>query len=217
MLLYTISSVAQDTLRASDAPTDRVGVVEVVFPSCLTTCTGWGTLVENSYLLGMILHTMGTERITDAQARLDELIAKLRAKGYRMTPQRRAVLKVLVTSGNHPSAEQVHARLCEEFPGISLGTIYKTVALLKEQGELLEVALCDGCNHYDVLRPYPHPHLICVRCKSVVDLELTSVEQTSAEVARQTGYQILSQRLDFFGVCPRCQALQETDHGSQGR
>jgi Fur family transcriptional regulator, peroxide stress response regulator len=146
----------------------------------------------------------------DAQARLDGLMDKLRGQGYRLTPQRRAVLRVLLTSSDHPSAEQVYNRLQAEFPGISLGTIYKTAALLKEQGELLEIGFCDAGNRLDALRPYPHPHLICVRCKSVVDLVADAVQATAEEVARSTGYRIVSQRLDFFGVCPRCQEPRGT-------
>ncbi len=154
----------------------------------------------------------------DTQSRIDGLIDKLHGQGLRLTPQRLAVLRVLLTSSDHPSAEQVYARLRDDFPGISLGTIYKTAALLIEQGELLEIGFCDGSNRFDALRPYPHPHLICVRCKSVVDLQAAAVQGTAEEVERGTGYRIVSQRLDFFGVCPDCQqteATQTSDRGCQ--
>ncbi len=137
--------------------------------------------------------------------RFERLITRLRSQGYRLTPQRRAVLRVLAESREHPSAEQIYARLRDAFPGISLGTIYKTAALLREQGELYEIALSDGGCRFDVRQPYPHPHVICVCCRSVADLDLPGAQPDWEEVARLTGYQIVSQRLDFFGICPRCQ------------
>lgn len=137
--------------------------------------------------------------------RLDELIGRLKAKGYRLTPQRYAVLRLLATSPEHPTAEQVYAQLAQEFPGISLGTVYKTIALLKEHGEVFEISLDDGTNHFDVRRPEPHSHLICVHCKSVMDLDVPLQTCSWDEVKNQTGYEIVSQRIDFFGICPRCQ------------
>jgi len=148
--------------------------------------------------------------------RLERLVTRLREQGYRLTPQRRAVLRVLAESREHPSAEQVYARLRDEFPGISLGTIYKTAALLRDQGELYEIAFSDGGSRFDVREPKPHPHLVCVRCRSVTDLDLPCAQPDWADVARLTGYQIVSQRLDFFGICPRCQGQPGADEREEG-
>ena len=142
--------------------------------------------------------------MTDVQARLDELMAKLREQGYRLTPQRRAVLRILASCNQHPSAEQIFKRVSTDFPGTSLATIYKTLALLKEQGEVYELSFGDG-NRYDCRTPYPHPHLVCVNCKRITDLDFDGLPQTADRVAQHTGYEIVSQRFDFFGVCPECQ------------
>lgn len=144
----------------------------------------------------------------DPQTRLDEVIAKFREQGYRLTPQRMAVLKVLASSERHPSVEQIYEHVKADFPMTSLATIYKTVTLLKEMGEVLELGFSSDSNHYDGRRPYPHPHLICVKCRTIMDLEIATLSELPQEMARRTGYRIVNHRLDFLGVCPRCQAME---------
>ena len=87
----------------------------------------------------------------------------------------------------------------------SLATIYKTLALLVEMGEILEIGLCGDSTRYDGRIARSHPHLICVKCKWIEDIDLAPIHHVSTEVAEGTGYRILSYRLDFFGVCPECQ------------
>jgi len=147
--------------------------------------------------------------VTDPETRLNELVDRLRERGYRLTPQRVAVLKVLVSNHEHPTVEQVYERVKADFPMTSLATVYKTVALVKEMGEVLELNFGDDCNRYDANRPYPHAHLVCTRCKRIVDLDVAPLDGLSQEVAQDTGYLILSQRLDFFGICPQCQGEEE--------
>jgi Fur family peroxide stress response transcriptional regulator len=143
--------------------------------------------------------------MADRQARLDELITRLKERGHRLTPQRMAVLKILAASEEHPSVEQIYKRVQAEFPMTSLATIYKTVTLLKEMGEVLELGFSDDSNRYDGIRPYPHPHLICIKCKKIVDPKVATWSDLPKDVARSTSYQIVSHRLDFFGICPQCQ------------
>ena len=143
--------------------------------------------------------------MADSQARLDELTTRLRERGSRLTPQRMAVLKILAASEEHPSVEQIYERVKADFPMTSLATIYKTVTLLKEMGEVLELGFSDDSNRYDGTRPYPHPHLICTKCRSIVDPEVTTLSELPQEVAQSTSYRIVSHRLDFFGICPSCQ------------
>lgn len=143
--------------------------------------------------------------MADARARLDEMTTRLKEQEHRLTPQRMAVLKILAASEEHPSVEQIYERVKVDFPMTSLATIYKTVALLKEMGEVLELGFSDGSNRYDGNEPYPHPHLICIKCKNIVDPQVATLSELRQEVAQSTGYQIMSHRLDFFGICPQCQ------------
>ena len=143
--------------------------------------------------------------MADPEARLDELTTGLRERGNRLTPQRMAVLKILAASEGHPSVEQIYERVKVDFPMTSLATVYKTVTLLKEMGEVLELGFSDGSNRYDGNKPYPHPHLICTKCKNIVDPEVATLSELRQKVAQSTGYQIVSHRLDFFGICLQCQ------------
>jgi Fur family peroxide stress response transcriptional regulator len=144
--------------------------------------------------------------VPDPETRLEELVAKLKERDCRLTPQRMAVLKTLVVSDEHPSAEQIYERIKPDFPMTSLATVYKTVTLLKEMGEVLELGFGDGSNRYDGNKPYPHPHLICTRCGAIEDLDVNALSEIPQRIARDTGYRIVSHRLDFFGICPKCQA-----------
>jgi Fur family peroxide stress response transcriptional regulator len=143
--------------------------------------------------------------MADPQARLDELVDKLKERGNRLTPQRMAVLKILAASEGHPSVEQIYECVKVDFPMTSLATVYKTVTLLKEMGEVLELGFSDDSNRYDGNKPYPHPHLICTKCRNILDPEVATLGELRREVAQSTGYRIMSHRLDFFGVCPQCQ------------
>jgi Fur family transcriptional regulator, peroxide stress response regulator len=140
-----------------------------------------------------------------AKRRLDEILQKLKERDLRLTPQRLAVLKVLVSSETHPSVEGIYELVKTEFPTTSLATIYKTVTLLKELGEVLELGFPDGSNRYDGRRPYPHPHVVCTGCGAILDSEIVSLATETEEVSRRTGYTVRYHRLEFFGLCPECQ------------
>ena len=141
-----------------------------------------------------------------SKARLRRVVSRLKAHGYRMTPQRAAVVRELVTSTEHPSAQSLYERLAQQFPMMSLATVYKTIALLKELGEVIELPVeCDGM-HFDGRRPDAHPHVICTHCGRIVDIEVDEIEALTRRVASQAGFASVSHRLDFWGVCARCQA-----------
>ena len=139
------------------------------------------------------------------QERFDDVIDKLRQRKYRITPQRIAILKAFVHSAEHLSVEQVHEQVKINFPTTSLATVYKTVTLLKDVGEILEIGFADGLNRYDGNKPHPHPHLICTQCKTITDPDVSLLDQLTAEVEQKSGYRILSHQVEFFGICPACQ------------
>jgi len=141
----------------------------------------------------------------DSDRRLTQMLAKLRSRDFRITPQRLAVLRILSTGEDHPSAEQIYEQVKAEFPTTSLATIYKTIALLKELDEVLELGFPDGSNRYDGINPFSHPHVICTKCKKIMDPELMSLDELKDEISTKTGFRIQHHRLDFFGVCRECQ------------
>jgi Fur family peroxide stress response transcriptional regulator len=141
----------------------------------------------------------------DPEARFGELVTRLKGRGHRLTPQRVAVLRILAASEGHPSVEQIYDQIVVQFPTTSLATVYKTVTLLKGVGEVLELGFADGSNRYDGGKPYPHPHLICTQCGEIRDLEAPALSELVQQASQDVGYQITSHRLDFYGLCPKCQ------------
>jgi Fur family peroxide stress response transcriptional regulator len=143
--------------------------------------------------------------LSDADQRLEQMIKVLRDAGHRITPQRLAVLKILAESDNHPSVGMIYDKVKKDFPTTSLATVYKTITLLKEMQEVLELGFSDKGSRYDGNRPFPHPHVICTKCNAIVDPEFTNMDKMAAEMAKKSGFSITHHRLDFFGLCPKCQ------------
>ena len=148
--------------------------------------------------------------MADPEARFEELMNKLRKRGCRLTPQRVALLRLLASSEGHPSAAYLYDRIRAQFPTTSLGTVYKTLSLLDDMGEVLELGFSDDDNRYDGNKPYPHPHLICIRCRKIVDAdaEASLARNLAQEVAQGSGFQVVSHRLEFYGLCPDCQGSE---------
>lgn len=141
----------------------------------------------------------------DPDVRFVDLVARFRERGHRVTPQRLALLRLLAASKDHPSAAHLHEQLQEHHPTLSLATVYKTLSRMKEMGEVLELEFSHGDNRYDGNEPSPHPHLICIKCRKIIDPEVSSFHDVAQEMAGNTGFRILRHRLDFYGICPDCQ------------
>ena len=151
-----------------------------------------------------MIMTPGPEK-SSSELRLQQMIERLKESDCRITPQRYAVLNVLATSPDHPSAETIYAKLKDYYPTMSLATVYKTINLLKRQGEILELEFSDLGNRYDGKKPYPHPHVICNGCGKIVDPAQLNLEEITIKMMEETGFKILTHRLDFYGLCPECQ------------
>jgi Fur family peroxide stress response transcriptional regulator len=170
-------------------------------------------LMENNSLVRFIINRNGRAMTISSSAegekRMEQMLTKLRSSDFRITPQRMAVLRILASSKDHPSAEQIFDIVRAEFPTTSLATIYKTVALLRDLHEVLELGFPDGGNRYDGNMPFPHPHVICTKCKKIMDHEFGSLDALREEIGRSTGYKILYHRVDFFGLCQECQKAEQ--------
>lgn len=132
------------------------------------------------------------------------MLNRLKETGHRITPQRLAILKIVAESTEHPSAETIFEQVKGQFSTTSMATVYKTLAVLKEMGEVLELEFSNDYNRYDGNQPHPHPHLVCIGCRKIVDPDQRSLVEVTEKLALDTGYEILGARLDFYGVCPDC-------------
>ena len=145
----------------------------------------------------------------DPRERLEQMTRVLREKGCRLTPQRLALLKIIAKSEGHPSADQIYELIKTDFPTTSLATIYNTLNLLKEMGEVIELNFDNLGSRYDGCKPYPHPHVICVECGQILDSEFMAMAAVSLETAQKTGYHITHYHLNFMGLCPKCQQKRQ--------
>ena len=146
--------------------------------------------------------------MADHKKRFESIIQKLRHNSYKITPQRLAIVKILAKSEGHPSVEDIYNLIKQDFPTMSLATVYRNIILIKSLGEILELGFPDGSNRYDGNKPYPHPHVICIKCKKIVDPNLDSLEDMKKEVSAETKFEILNHRLDFFGICSDCMEIK---------
>lgn len=143
--------------------------------------------------------------MTNPEYRYQALLGKLRERGSRITSNRLALLRLLAESEDHPNALQLYEKLRIQFPTCSLGTVYKTLAMLKEAGEVLEIDLHSE-SHYDGNKPYPHPHLICNRCGRIMDGDdMHIAENINLEIKEKYKFQVVQSQLVFYGVCRECQ------------
>ena len=141
--------------------------------------------------------------MTETQARFEELIAELKKFDYRLTPQRVELVRLIAASEGHPSALQLYEKIKAQFPTISHATVYKTLALLKEMGQVLEIDLHDD-SHYDGNDPNPHPHMICIKCSKIMDGTLDLEPRVLEELEETSGYKIIRPQLSFYGYCSDC-------------
>lgn len=131
-----------------------------------------------------------------------QILRQLKDKGVRFTPQRQAILEFLLRTETHPTAEDIYQDVKAKFPGVSLGTIYNTLNMLKEHGHILELSYGDMSSRFDG-NAKNHYHVVCSECGKVVDYHRPLI-QLEQEVEEKTGFQVMGHRLEFHGICPEC-------------
>jgi Fur family peroxide stress response transcriptional regulator len=145
---------------------------------------------------------MSTAKHSDASA-----IEALRSKGYKATPQRIAVCRFAIDSRDHPTAQQVHDEVKKIHPTVSLATVYKTLRVLKNLDLIQELELPHGQARFDSYMK-PHINLICLQCGNIIDLDDTTALETTSKVAAAAKFKPKGQRIDIFGTCRRCSAVE---------
>ncbi len=121
---------------------------------------------------------------------------------YRLTKQRAAVLRAL-GDGTHLSAETIHARVRGELPDVSLGTIYRTLDILREIGLVQIFVFAGGAARYEAVLT-KHHHLLCSACCALVNVDVHGLADIAHEVATRQGYTEIDYALTIIGHCPSC-------------
>lgn len=144
-----------------------------------------------------------------------ELAARLRLAGVRVTPQRLAIAEAVLSSTDHPSVQQIYERVRQHFPSMTLATIYSTLSMLEQSGLIQELPFQRVARYEPNLEP--HVNLVCVGCGDVVDSRLgqEAVVVLKDRVASQANFQVSWQRVDFYGRCRRCGLMSKDAAGTK--
>jgi Fur family peroxide stress response transcriptional regulator len=122
---------------------------------------------------------------------------------YKRSRQRDRILALLRGTTIHPTAGWIYDQLKSEFKGLSMGTVYRNLTILVEQGLVTRMEYGSTFDRFDG-NASPHYHFICEKCGSVLDLPLPVDSALNKKVDAATGYQTKSHRLEFYGICDRC-------------
>ncbi len=132
-----------------------------------------------------------------------EITKILKEKGYKVTPQRLAVFNILRNTKEHPSVDSIYNKLQPTYPTMSLATVYKSLEVFKELGLVQELNVGEGSFRYDA-NTNQHPHIICIKCGRVDDINDEMIFDLSDAVESKTGYKVIRQQFYFYGYCPNC-------------
>ena len=136
-----------------------------------------------------------------------KLIASLREKGYRLTPQRLEIIKLLSHDRSHPGAMDILKKVRQKAPKISMSTVYYTLDMLKKEGLIRELEFYDRDNRYDITVS-DHINLICRKCGKIEDFT-EEVPFTSEIIEGQTGFRPVGMRFEYYGYCRKCQGKRK--------
>lgn len=119
--------------------------------------------------------------------------------------KREAIYSIIRNTKTHPSAEWVYHQLKAQYPNISLGTVYRNMAMFAEQGLIKSFGSINGRERFDA-NTLPHSHFICEECDAIIDLEYMSYDyEFDQSVELNTGHSVKRHEMFFYGKCRKCQ------------
>ncbi len=131
------------------------------------------------------------------------LVERLRSAGYRITSPRLAVLDVIAREGEHLNPNEILEQAQEIHAGLGRATVYRTLEILTELGIVRPIYVGESGPMY-IRAEGAHHHLVCSRCRRVIDFERCVADEIVQELAARYGFDITSHLLEFYGVCPDC-------------
>lgn len=124
---------------------------------------------------------------------------------YRKTQQRQKILELLKHTDTHPTADWIYFKLKDEIPDLSLGTVYRNLKILMDQGEIIKLPFGSEHDRFDG-NVAPHYHFICQKCGNVSDFDSSMYRDVSEYAQKKSNFKINYHRIDFFGLCANCLA-----------
>ena len=155
--------------------------------------------------------------MNDKFFKLKDLRGRLAENGYKMTPQRKEILQIFIENDADPhlSAEEVYDILKKKEFDFGLATVYRNVELLCTLGILSKVNFDDGRTRYELAsidpKVHQHHHLICLKCKKIIEFEEDLLEGLEKEITKKSGFEIVNHEVKFFGYCADCKGKKNAD------
>jgi len=135
------------------------------------------------------------------------IISKLREKGYRLTPQRIEIIRLLSNDRSHPAAIDIFRRVKKKVPQISISTVYYTIEMLKRAGLIQELEFYESDNRYDV-NLSDHVNLVCRKCGRIEDF-MDPLPFSSKIIEEKTGFESVGMRYEYYGYCKECRVKRK--------
>ncbi|MFQ3573363.1 MAG: Fur family transcriptional regulator [Thermodesulfovibrionales bacterium] len=131
-----------------------------------------------------------------------EVIKHLKEKGYKITPQRKAIIDIIINNRDHPSTSEIIRLARSIYPNISVSTVYYTIALLKREGLIREIEFYDKDNRYDTNLNH-HINLICESCGKIIDFD-NPLPISIDDIFEKFGFKTVQTRYEYYGYCKTC-------------
>ena len=122
---------------------------------------------------------------------------------YRKSRQRQHILEILKATNTHPTADWIYHKLKPKMPNLSIGTVYRNLKILAEQGLIKKLPLGNTFDRYDAITD-PHYHFTCERCGTVMDVDLPLYARINTDVEKKSNCTVTHHKIDFFGICITC-------------
>ncbi len=135
------------------------------------------------------------------------IIATLRKNGYKVTPQRRAVIQAIAGSEDHLTPAEIYDIVNRNKSGIGLVTVYRTLEILSALDLVCQLHTGTGCPSYTLSVSRHHHHLVCTGCGKVVDFTGHDLKELENKLASESGFIIEDHVLEFTGRCRTCQEV----------
>jgi Fur family ferric uptake transcriptional regulator len=140
----------------------------------------------------------------------ERLVPLLKARGYRLTPQRRVILDALERARHHTTAEDIARRVAERFPGVDASTVYRTLELLEALGLVTHTHFDDGITRWHLASEEAHQHLVCRSCGEEQELDLALLQPFARRIRERFRFDPDMAHFAIAGLCARCRDRVKT-------
>lgn len=139
---------------------------------------------------------------------IDAIKERLRKEGYKLTTQRRAILRVIIENyDEHLSSDEVFNLVKKDYPELGIATVYRTLQLFEKLNIVYKLNFDDGCSRYEINTGsdhHHHHHLICLVCGKVAEVKLDLLDALEHEIESEGQFKIVDHNVKFYGYCSEC-------------